>query len=189
MGLIFQDDFHDDFGTWPLAYVPYGGADVGEVVAAAQAVGDGDDGAFHDAFVAAADRMVAEAEETLAEGHRGSARDVFLRASVFYASSLHPLYGKPVDPRLLAAFDKQMAAFDRGLGLGEPAVAPMRIPFEGASMAAYFVPAFGHGDRVRPLVVLTNGYDATITDMYFASGVAALRRGYHVLMFDGPGQG
>jgi hypothetical protein len=26
MGLIFQDDFHDEFGTWPLAYVRYGGA-------------------------------------------------------------------------------------------------------------------------------------------------------------------
>lgn len=42
---------------------------------------------------------------------------------------------------------------------------------------------------MRPLVILTNGYDATVTDMYFASAVAASRRGYHCLFFDGPGQG
>ena len=42
---------------------------------------------------------------------------------------------------------------------------------------------------VRPLIIFTNGYDATITDMYFASAVAASRRGYHCLLFDGPGQG
>ena len=41
----------------------------------------------------------------------------------------------------------------------------------------------------RPLLILTNGYDGTVTDMYFASAVAAARRGYHVLFFDGPGQG
>jgi hypothetical protein len=31
VGLVFKDDFHDEFGTWPIAYIPYGGADLGEV--------------------------------------------------------------------------------------------------------------------------------------------------------------
>lgn len=44
-------------------------------------------------------------------------------------------------------------------------------------------------DSVRPLLILTNGYDGTIIDMYFASAVAAINRGYHCLLFDGPGQG
>jgi len=189
MTVLFEDDFHDEFGTWALAYIPYGGADVGEIAAVARAVGKGDDSAFYDAFVAAGDRMVAEAEEALDKGHPTSARELFLRASVFYAASFHPIYGRPVDPRLLAAFRKQIAAFDRGLALGDPPVKPMRIPFEGASMAAYLIPAVGHEREVRPLMILTNGYDGTITDMYFASAVAASRRGYHVLMFDGPGQG
>ncbi|HEX2943223.1 MAG TPA: alpha/beta fold hydrolase, partial [Rhodopila sp.] len=43
--------------------------------------------------------------------------------------------------------------------------------------------------QVRPLIIFNNGYDATITDMYFASAVAASRRGYHSLLFEGPGQG
>jgi pimeloyl-ACP methyl ester carboxylesterase len=38
-------------------------------------------------------------------------------------------------------------------------------------------------------VILTNGYDGTVEELYFANGAAALERGYHVLAFDGPGQG
>jgi alpha-beta hydrolase superfamily lysophospholipase len=56
-------------------------------------------------------------------------------------------------------------------------------------MPAYLVPAEGHEHEVRPLIIFTNGYDGTITDLYFASAVAASQRGYHCLLFDGPGQG
>src|SRR5262245_40127501 len=189
MGVLFKNDFLDGFGTWALGYIPYGGADFGEVQAVAQAVGDGDESAFYDAWVFAADRMTAEAEDSLAKGHRTSARELFLRASSFYACANHPIFGHPVDPRLLAAFRKQVAVLDRGLALSDPPVLPLRIPFGDLSMPAYLIPAVGHEREIRPLLIFTNGYDATITDMYFASAVAACRRGYHVLMFDGPGQG
>ncbi|WP_290735567.1 alpha/beta fold hydrolase [Amaricoccus sp.] len=189
MGLLFRNDLHDEFGLMPLAYAPWGGAEFGEVRAVAAAVGDGDDAAFCDAWVAAGDRAAAEGESALAAGHVASARAAILRAACFYASSYRPLFGFPVDPRLLAAYRRQIAAFDRGLGLGDHPVASTPIPFGGAAMPAYLIPAEGRETEVRPLLILTNGYDATVTDMYFASAVAAARRGYHVLAFDGPGQG
>jgi len=189
MGILFEDDLLDDFGTAALGYIPYGGADFGEVQAVARATGDGGDDAYRLAWTAAADRMVADAQATLAKGKRASARDQFLRASVFYNGALHPLYGAPTDPRLLAVFRQEIDAFDRGLALLDTPVPPMSIPFGDLSMPTYLLPAAGHEQQVGPLLILTNGYDATIPDMYFASGVAASRRGYHVLMFDGPGQG
>jgi alpha-beta hydrolase superfamily lysophospholipase len=189
MGILFKNDFLDGFGRWALGYIPYGGADFGEVEAVAQAVGDGDESAYYDAWVSAADRMTAEAEDASAKGHRTSSRELRLRASVFYACANHPIYGNPVDPRLLAAFRKQVAALDQALAMSDPPIMPLRIPFGDISMPAYLIPALGHNRAVRPLLILTNGYDATMTDMYFASAVAASRRGYHVLMFDGPGQG
>lgn len=73
--------------------------------------------------------------------------------------------------------------------LRDPPVHPTTIAFDGHELPAYLVPATGRAGERRPLLILNNGYDATITDLYFASGVAALDRGYHVLMFDGPGQG
>jgi alpha-beta hydrolase superfamily lysophospholipase len=189
MGLIFKDRLHDDFGTWPLAYIPYGGADFGEIAAVGLAVGDGDDSAFYNAWVAAADRLAGDAQRLADQGRRTSARELFLRASCFYGVSYHPLFGKPVDPRLVAAFRKQMDAFNKGLALRDPPVEPQRIPFERTSLPACFIPAVGHESAVRPLLICTNGYDATITDMFFASAVAATARGYHCLIFDGPGQG
>ena len=189
MGLIFNDRLHDEFGTWPLAYIPYGGADFGEIAAVGLAVGDGEDSAFYNAWVEAADRMASEAQRLAERGRRTSARELFLRASCFYGVSYRPLFGRPVDPRLVAAFRKQMDAFNRGLALRNPPAAPLRIPFERTSLPAYFIPAVGHETDVRPLLICTNGYDATITDMFFASAVAATARGYHCLIFDGPGQG
>ncbi|MFG1423639.1 alpha/beta hydrolase family protein [Roseixanthobacter liquoris] len=187
--MLFKNEFHEDFGTWPLAYIPYGGADFGEVRAVADAVGDGDDGAFHDAFVAAGDRLKGQGDEALAKGHEASARESYLRASTFYAASFHPIFGAPVDPRLRAAFRKQVEALDAGLALGPHPVRPLSIPFGATPMPGYFIPAHGFETEVRPLLILNNGYDATITDTYFASAVAASRRGYHALLFDGPGQG
>ena len=44
MGLIFKADLHDEFGTWPIAYIPYGGADFDEIQAVARAVTWSDQG-------------------------------------------------------------------------------------------------------------------------------------------------
>ncbi len=189
MTILFADHLHDELGTWALGYIPYGGADFGEVLAVARAVGDGDDDAFHDAWQGAALRHEAAAEAALARGHRTSARDCLLRAAVAHAASYHPLFGAPPDPRLIAAFRRQIAAFDRGLALSDPPVLPLRIPFAGTTMPAYLIPAAGRAGQTRPLVICNNGYDATLTDSYFATAVAASRRGYHALIFDGPGQG
>ena len=45
------------------------------------------------------------------------------------------------------------------------------------------------GQEPRATVILTGGYDGTAEELYFFNGAAALARGYHVLAFDGPGQG
>ena len=41
----------------------------------------------------------------------------------------------------------------------------------------------------RPTVIFTSGFDSTLEEAYFAVAAAALRRGYNVLAYDGPGQG
>ncbi len=189
MAVLFHDDFLDEFGTWPLGYIPYGGADFGEVAAVATAVGEGDASAFYAAWVAAGDRFAAGAQAAEKRGAKASARELHLRASVFYSVAYRPLFGAPVDPRLIAAFRKQIDALDRGFALFEPPVLPQAIPFDGAAMPAYFLPAPGLAAERRPTIIFTNGYDATVTDMLFASALAAGRRGYHAILFDGPGQG
>jgi alpha-beta hydrolase superfamily lysophospholipase len=133
--------------------------------------------------------MMEDGQRSETAGHRASARESFLRAACFYGKSFHPLFGKPVDPRVIAGSRKQIAAFERGLALSDATIAPQRIPFEGASLLAYVIPAQGRANEIRPLLIFNNGYDGTITDLFFASAVAASQRGYHALIFDGPGQG
>ncbi len=45
------------------------------------------------------------------------------------------------------------------------------------------------GDGERPVVVASNGYDGSQTELFLATAVPALKRGYHCVIFDGPGQG
>src|ERR1700761_5207472 len=189
MNPIFDDALHNQLGTWPIAYIPYGGADFGEILRVARATGSGDDSAFHAAWTHAADTMMREGEAAEAAGHRVSASEWYLRAAVFYGKAFHPLYGKPVDPRVPVSMRSQLDAFDRGLALLAEPITPQRIPFEGTSLLSYLIPARGYATQTRPLLILNNGYDAMPTDPYFASAVAATQRGYHCLIFDGPGQG
>ena len=189
MGILFKDALHERLGTWPLGYIPYGGPDYGEIEAVARAVADGDDDSFHAAWTAAGERFAVAAEAALAKGHRASAHELLLRAACCHGKSYHPLYGLPLDPRLATSYRLQIALFERAMALGDDPVLPLRIPFEGTAMPGYLVPAVGRATEVRPLLICTNGYDGQITDLYFASAVAAARRGYHCLIFDGPGQG
>jgi pimeloyl-ACP methyl ester carboxylesterase len=64
----------------------------------------------------------------------------------------------------------------------------LTIAFEGAEMPAYLFRA-GETESPQPLLIATNGYDATMYEMFLAQAVPALRRGYNCLIFDGPGQG
>lgn len=186
---IFNDILHDRLGTWPLAYIPYGAADYGEIISIAHTVNDGDDGAFHQTWTDAADRLMAEGELAQSQGRRPSASEAFLKAACFYGTSYRPFFGAPLAPRLISGSRRQTEAFNRGLALRQEPVEPMRIPFESGTLPAYIVPAQGMAGKRRPLLILTNGYDGSISDLYFASAVAASRRGYHCLIFDGPGQG
>src|SRR3712207_6143485 len=66
-------------------------------------------------------------------------------------------------------------------------VEPVEIPFEGTTLPGYFC-RVDDSDRPRPTLICTNGYDSTIYELYL-DFAAALRRGYNLLLYDGPGQG
>ena len=188
MGLFFDDPLFEEFtSTLGLGLASHGGAELGEVQATCARITDGNDESWFAAWLATAERLVEAGDDSAAGGHRVSARESYLRASVYYALAYHPLFGAPPDPRLLDAFRSQRAAFDKAAALLEPAGEALEIEFEGASLPGYLFRAV-QGER-RPLLVATNGYDATIYEMFLGQAVPALRRGYHCLVFDGPGQG
>ena len=187
--VFFSDSLHDEFASLILGFAPYGGGDVGEVQALALEVKAGDDGSFFDAFVRLARRRIEEGEAAAANGHPVSAHDCYLRAASLLGMAYHPLYGTPVDPRLVDAFHLQMDTFDRAMALLDPPGEKLEVPYEHTTQPAYFLRAPGHANEVRPVIIVGGGWDSTYVENYLGIGVAALRRGYHVLLHDGPGQG
>jgi pimeloyl-ACP methyl ester carboxylesterase len=185
----FSDPVHAEFAAWALGLAPYGGADVGEVDLLAGQVTPGDDDSFFEAFSALARRRIEEGDAAAAQGRPATARDCYLRAALFLGLGYHPLYGTPVDPRLTEAFHLQMETFDKAVALDRPLGEKVDVPYEGTRLPAYFFRGLGHEDEVRPVILVGGGWDSTVTENYLGIGVAALRRGYHVLLHDGPGQG
>ena len=186
--LLSDYEMWDDFGMRALAYAVDRGADFGDCVSTISRIPDGDRDAWAREWKATADRMMALGEDALAAGDPVSARDAFYRASNYYRVIQYPLYGSPVDPRLVAAFEAETAAFLKGAALSDFPIEPVEIPFEGKTLPGYLVLVDDSG-APRPTIVHTNGYDSDIQEMFFAHAIAAVRRGYNILLFDGPGQG
>jgi dienelactone hydrolase len=187
---LFPDALHQEFATWALGFAPFGGADVGEVVAIAARVRPGDDDSFFEEWSKAAAIHLDAATSAESRGRRHTAHAEGLQAACLYGVAMHVVYGAPVDPRMQSAFAEQSRAFELAMRTRPSPAEPLAIPSEDGSLPAYFVPASGvpAGAR-RPLVIATNGYDATMPDMYLAMAVSATARGFHCLLFDGPGQG
>jgi pimeloyl-ACP methyl ester carboxylesterase len=186
--LLSDNPMWEAFGDRALVLALDRGADFGECAATVQRVGAGTVDDWHREWVATADHVAAIGDASAAAGHRASAREAYYRACNYYRSSYFPLYGAPTDPRLVAAFDKETAAFLKGASLSDVPIEAIEIPFEAMTLPGYFVTVDDSGEP-RPTVVHTNGYDSTIQEMYFAHAPAANGRGYNILLFDGPGQG
>ncbi|TWF81762.1 alpha-beta hydrolase superfamily lysophospholipase [Pseudonocardia hierapolitana] len=170
-----------------MGQTPYGAAEIGECLATARRVVESDDDSWYREWTATAEWVLARGEEALAGGHRISARDAFLRAANYFRTSEFFLHGNPADPRIRTAAARGVQAFRRAAGLFAPPAEVLEIPYEGVTLPGYFF-SCGAGEP-RPLVVAHNGFDGTGEEIWSMVGRAGQERGYHVLAFEGPGQG
>ncbi|QYN22570.1 S9 family peptidase [Amycolatopsis sp. DSM 110486] len=183
--LLFEDDPQFWFETLRVfGHASYGGSDFGEVVATASRIKPGDYDSWHDEWLAAAERLAAEADG-VAAAHPISARDAYLRASTYYRSAEFFLHGNPADPRIAYAYDRSVECFHRAIE-GFAGVERVEIPYEGHVLRGYFYRAPGTGRC--PILVAHNGFDGSAEEVHFFGAAGGQERGYHVLAFDGPGQ-
>ena len=165
----------------------YGGSEFGEVLATASRIVSGDFDSWYNAWTATAETVAAEAEKQLADRHRISARDGFLRASTYYRASEFFLHGNPRDPRIKSAYEKSVQAYKACAALADPPVEPVEIPYEHTTLPGYFH-RVDASDRKRPLLIMHSGFDGSAEELHAEGARAAVERGYNVLTFDGPGQ-
>jgi alpha-beta hydrolase superfamily lysophospholipase len=182
--LFFDHPLLEEFAR---ALVTLDQCPLGEVAATAARIPEGDYDAWYEVWVATGDRVARYGDASLARGHSVSAREAYLRASSYYRIAYKPLYGAPVDPRLIAAFEKESSAFLKAAPLMTPPIEPVEIAYEGTTLPGLFIRG-NTAQSPHKTLICTQGYDSTIYEVYIAF-LGAVRRGYNVLLFDGPGQG
>jgi pimeloyl-ACP methyl ester carboxylesterase len=188
MGILLKDDFFDFQTLRALGYAPYGAADVGECVTTAQRITRVDQRDWIENWLATATRIRNTADESLAAGDKVGARSAYFRASNYFRTANIFALETGALPTLRAGYANEVSSFRAGAALLDVPPRILEIPYEGQTLPGYFFTP-SDDDRPRPTLILTNGYDGTAEELYFADGVAALERGYNVLIFDGPGQG
>jgi len=189
MKFLFDDETFSFETLRTAGFALYGGADLGEVLVTASAITGGDEASWHRAWKATAQRLHDTGEKARAAGHRVSAREALLRASNYYRTAADFLLDEPAtDPEMTVLSAGQHDTFAAAVALFDTPVQAVSIPYEGTTLPAYLFLVDDSG-AARPTIIYNSGYDSTREESYFAIAAAALRRGYNVLAFDGPGQG
>lgn len=173
-----------------MGQVAYGAAEIGECVATAQRVTHGDVDSWHDAWSSTATWLYEVAVDAERRGLVVSAREGFLRASNYFRTSEFFLHANPADVRIGAASRQAVESFQRAAALMRSSVTPIEIPYGDTTLPGYFYRADGALEgEPRPTVLIHNGFDGTGEEVWSFGGRAGQERGFHVIAFEGPGQG
>jgi len=189
MKFLYDDESFSFEALRAAGYAAYAGADLGEVLVTCRQIPEGDEEAWSTQWAATAARIEQIGRDALAAGHRVSAREALLRASNYYRTADFYRREDPANDAESARLAKasQQTFADAAALLDTPA-RPVRIPYEDTTLPGYVFLVDDSGTP-RPTLIYHGGYDSTLEENYFALAAGALRRGYNVIAFDGPGQG
>lgn len=171
-----------------FSYCYVRGADFSEVHSVAKSLPVGDNAAWERGFAELARSIEVTAYESAAGGHDVTARDAFLRATIY-----HRISGQMADisgtHEIAPGLEDSVRCFMEAARRMKPEFVAVEVPFEQTSLPGYLcVPDSPDGDEV-PAVIDFGGIDAWAEEQYFKIGSALVERGYAVLLLNGPGQG
>jgi len=182
-GLFFANPtFH--FETMRNAgYIVSNCADLGEILETVKVIAEGDVESWYAAWEATADRVLALAERTQDSLSKGGA---YMRACTY--NRLAEFLLPPDDPRRAGSFEKIGGHFFKGLDTLGVRYERITIPYAAGKLRALYFPG-PQGAETKPLLMYGGGFDSLLEEYYPNFAEAALKRGYSVLTYEGPGQG
>ena len=168
--------------------VPYAAVAMAEVDRigqrlAARAGEDDPDRAWREEWAAKADRVAAVADQAAAEGREITAGNHYMRAGNYYYSAERFI---PPGADKMAMYRKALRCYQAAMARSHPDIERVEVPYENASLPAYFVK--GRGSGRRPTVVLFDGMDNAKEMSVIFAGLDFAKRGINTLAIDGPGQ-
>ncbi|MWG36167.1 alpha/beta hydrolase family protein [Halomarina oriensis] len=170
-----------------LAYAPFGGSEVGEVLTTVERITNGDTDAWFEEWYRTAALVERAAEDAHDAGRERTAGHAYHRAHTYYRTA--EFFLSADDHRRSTAYGRAVETFRSGLDALAVAADRLSIPYEDTRLPGYLFTSPDH-DGPRPTVVCLGGFDSLGEELYFLCGVPeALARGYTVVVFEGPGQG
>jgi dienelactone hydrolase len=141
---------------------------------------------FLRAWTAVVDDLEAQAIADERAGHPRSAGRKYHRATNYLLHAERMQSARATDRT--AVYRRVLDLMARTFAVCDPATTRVEVPYEGASLPAYFTAA--PGDGRRPCVIMWNGLDSTKEHMYLSGfGAELAARGISTLMVDCPGSG
>ena len=185
---FFQDSTFEMIFLTSLGRAYHSGGDVGKVLYLTRQVEDGNYESAFVAFKQAGDEAKALAEESATAGHRESARQAYLWAQNFYDSATYFIDRSDDPARFRPTWELLYDCWLSSLPFFELPIEAVKIPYEGTELHGFYFRGKSTAKK-RKLLILANGSDGSLLDMWLWGGAGAIARGYDCLMFDGPGQG
>ncbi len=164
-----------------------GEADIGECLATASRIKEGDFESWYGEWNKTADTFREAGDESLAAGHRVTAMEAYYRAATYYRTAEFFLHGDPADPRIVETWKKSRDSFRDALALDVAPCEIVAIPYENTTLPGYFYRVDDSGIS-RPLLIVQTGFDGCQEELH-PYAMEGIKRGYNVLTFEGPGQG
>lgn len=169
-----------------LGLAPYGMVDIGEVLEVFNNLQGSNETVWFEKWLELAKRLHARAEEAEKKGNKATAASGYLRASSYYRCALF-YYSEHEDPRLKEAALACLNTYHRYLEFSGYPGEYIEFPYEDSFLPAYFYRS-PVAEEKAPLLIIIPGRDTFAEDTRWVFD-AALKRGIHCLVYDGPGQG
>jgi hypothetical protein len=183
---FFENEIFEFLTLIALGSAAFRLAEIGEVLAIVAAVEDNNHQSWFEAWMAMGERVEELARAAEADGHPQTARDAYLRASMYIGTGFFTILASTRAADKVAVWRRHRTNAEAAFRLWSTPVEKVAIPYESTSLEGYFLRG---GEGRRPLLIVNNGSDGTVIEMLTFGLDEAVKRGYHALTFDGPGQG
>lgn len=183
----FDDmDMDFNFGSFVLGGAVNHAVEIGEAFRTVANIKDGDAASWQAEWAKIAALVQTRGEQSLAGGHKVSARDQFQRASNYWRLALLGIM--PDDARLKEYAKKSRDLMKKAGELFEPPMEYVEIPFEGTVLPGFFRKAVA-GDKPNKTLIMIGGGETFAEDLIFYIAPQTFDRGFNFMTVDLPGQG
>lgn len=158
---------------------------IGESLALACQIPDGEPTVWVDAFEGAARRQREDALVRLKKGHVVSAKQQLFKACNSFRAAEY--YSPCGDERHASLGRLSRECFIQAINLSGYFFEAAFLDFKSIRLPCYFI-APSHASEPRKTLIIVSGFDGTLEEEYFFRGKPALERGYNVVLMAGPGQ-